>query len=202
MDDLDYFVEWGEKAWHDFVKRSVNDYIGTGLDGMNVLEVGARCGKMACFFSLLGATVTAIDKNSCFLTIAEKEAEKWKVKDRITFAYAYGADSLGGLPDGRFDVLFTKSVLYSIRIQDFGPFLEKLLPKLRSGAKLVLIENMEGNLLYKLARPILYAARIRKWKSTSFFTEDHINTMQKYFKVERIERTSYPPVCCIWARKT
>ncbi len=63
LQHLDYFVEWGGRAWQRPMEQAFQDFIGKDLHDQQVLEIGTRYGKMACLFALLGAKVIGLDMN-------------------------------------------------------------------------------------------------------------------------------------------
>ena len=134
--DLDYFVEWRPWLW----RRPVIDalrFLGD-LRGKRVLEVGGRGARMASLFALSGAQVTMLERN--MPTEAPAEVEKWGVADRVRMIPTSGG--FEAVQGERFDVLFAKSVLWSI--EDLGGFLDGLVPLLAPGGKVAFVENYRG----------------------------------------------------------
>jgi len=137
--DLDYFIEWRPWLWRRPVREALR-FLGD-LDGKRVLEVGGRQARMASLFALHGARVTMLERR--MPPEAQGEIETWGVADRVRLVEtAGGFDEVGG---ERFDVLFTKSVLWSI--EDLGGFLDALVPLLAPGGKVAFVENVRGGAL-------------------------------------------------------
>jgi len=83
---------------------------------------------------------------------APAEVEQWGVADRVRMISTSGGfEEVRG---ERFDVLFTKSVLWSI--EDLGGFLDELVPLLALRGKVAFLENYRGGrLLFSLRRNIV-----------------------------------------------
>ena len=137
---LDYFNEWGGKTWQRLMHHAFEHFLGVNLQGQQVLEIGTRYGKMACLFTLLGAKVIGFDMSRKYLSVAQKEATKWKITQRIVFVLGRGELSI--FKDNSFDVVFSKSVL--VVVPGLARFLEEVRAKLKPGGKIVFLENPKG----------------------------------------------------------
>jgi 2-polyprenyl-3-methyl-5-hydroxy-6-metoxy-1,4-benzoquinol methylase len=114
MANLGYFTEWGGRPWENLVRYALQD-VGD-LHGKRVLEIGPRFGKMSICFALLGAQVVGIETDAAALKRAEQEVKQWNVQANISFFHYDGnIDHCCDLNGSVFDVLFTKSVLVTLR---------------------------------------------------------------------------------------
>lgn len=134
--DLRYFVEWRPYLWLKPVQAALA-FLGD-LRGKCVLEIGGRSGRMASLFALLGASVTMLEKGSCDGAIAE--THKWGVASRVRAIVTQGGFS--EVRDQSFDVIFTKSVLWSI--EDLAELLDQVCPLLAEGGQVAFLENARG----------------------------------------------------------
>jgi ubiquinone/menaquinone biosynthesis C-methylase UbiE len=195
LESLDYFVEWGGKAWENLVAYAISEFVGTYLEGQHILDLGTRSGKMACLFALLGGTVTGIDIQQDYLLIAQAEAQKWAVSERTNFI-AYDGN-LDMFPDQTFDLVFTKSVL--VVVPQLESFLQKIAVKLKPRGKVVLVENAKGGGIVHALRAI----RHRRWdyRVANYFTDKELKQICNTFKVEVIRQTRLPPIYLVLGSK-
>jgi len=194
--DLEYFCEWGGKTWEQFVQVALQDFLEYDISEKQILEIGYRYGKMSALFALLGGIVTGVDTDPRNVTVAETEARKWGVSNRIKFM-AYDGN-LNIFSDESFDIIFTKSVL--VLVNKLEAFLNDISKKLKSGGKFVFIENGYGNIIIHLLRHF----RHRKWDdyhTTSFFTDRDLHLIQNIFEVKLLQRKYFPPVYLICGNK-
>jgi 2-polyprenyl-3-methyl-5-hydroxy-6-metoxy-1,4-benzoquinol methylase len=191
--DISYFVEWGQRGWRTLLSTALNEFVGTELQGAKVLEIGARYGRMSCFFALLGAEVWAVDANPDYLRIAAAEAAKWGVQTCTHFDYAHRG-ALSGIQDGFFDLVFTKSVL--VTIPELGGYLGVLSSKLRPGGKVVFLENAYGNSFFHLLRCAKHRT-VAGLRRTRYFGSSELALMRQLFDVHMIRKTLIPPVVLI-----
>lgn len=190
LEDLGYFVEWGGQAWERLTAMALREFIGTRLDGQQILEIGTRYGKMATLFALLGGQVTGIDLREECLAAAEDESRKWGVAERVTFR-AYDGE-LDRFAENSFDLVFTKSVLVVVpRLEEF---LRKIEARLKPGGKVVFLENGRGGRLLHALR----ALKHRSWyKKARYFTDRELDLVRTVFQVKTVRRTRLPPVYLI-----
>lgn len=135
--DADYFVEWRPYLWTRPLLDAL-EFLGD-LRGKHVLEIGGRAGRITSLFAMLGARVTMLEKGET--STARQEVERWKVADRVTLVKTEGGfEPIAGQ---QFDVLFTKSVLWSI--PNLGGFLAAMEPHLAPGGKVAFLENYKGD---------------------------------------------------------
>jgi SAM-dependent methyltransferase len=205
LQELGYFTEWGGKCWESLVRSGVQ-YMGRNgrLDGLKVLEIGTRYGKMALLFSLLGAEVVGIDLSGKALAVAQKNTVQWRqehaadlgVGERATTFLVYDGN-LDLFLDGSFDVVFTKSVL--VVVPELEHFLAQITRKLRPGGRIVFIENARGNALVHRLR----ALRHHKWdyRQAHYFTGRDVKLVKSYFEVEQIRQTHLPPIYLLLGKK-
>ena len=193
--DLSYFTEWGGRTWENLVATAIAELEKSGgLKDQELLEIGARYGKMAVLFSRLGANVTGIDIREEFLDVAREEAIKWNATNVSFITYAGDLDIF---PDESFDIAFTKSVL--VTLPDLEGFLRQLSKKLRPGGRVAFLENARGN-------PLLHALRRfrhRKWdyRKAHYFTEHEIRIIRSIFEVDVVLATHFSPVYLLMGRK-
>lgn len=184
LDALPQFMEWGGKYWLRLVKHAVEDFIGPDLSGRRVLELGSSNGRMAVFFALLGADVTGVDIDGTHFTVGQNEARQRGVAERVHLIEYEG--NLDVLPDGAFDVIFSKSVL--VMVPRLDQFLCKLNIKVATGGKVVFLENARGNRVLHALRPIYYRLRNYPYhKVQQFFSVRELNWMRQAFEIDSIE---------------
>lgn len=198
LQQLGYFTEWGGRSWESLVRTAMQYLAADGrLDGLDLLEIGTRYGKMAQLFAAQGANVTAIDISDKALARAREDADSWFAQHgadlrqppgRLDFL-VYGG-SLDLFADESFDVVFTKSVL--VVVPELEPFLAQIARKLRPGGRVVLIENAKGPSLLHLLR----ALRHRHWdfRRAHYFTRREVKLVQSLFEIETARETMLPPI--------
>jgi SAM-dependent methyltransferase len=165
---------------------------GGGLEAAELLEIGTRYGKLACFFSLMGARVTAVDVRAEPLVAAREEARKWKVQPRFL---EYDGN-LDVFPDCSFDVVFTKSVL--VVVPELEGFLRKISAKLRPGGRIIFLENGKGGCLHVLR---FLRHRSRELSERRYFSEAEVGLVQSVFGSVVVKRKLFPPVYLFMGRK-
>jgi SAM-dependent methyltransferase len=192
--DLSYFVEWGGRPWIDLVTLGLDGYLGGHLDGLRVLDIGARSGRMSSLLALRGADVVGIDVDDTFVPGAEAEARRWGVGDRVRFVVDDG--QLGSVEDASIDVAFTKSVL--VMISDLDAYLGTLAVKLRPGGRFVFIENGRGSIAMRTARRLRHPT----WDLDRFayFTEERLAMVGRALTVARVDACTVPPIYLICGR--
>jgi SAM-dependent methyltransferase len=158
LDYLPYFISWGGEAAVALARAAFNEFLGTDLSGMYVIEIGAGPGKMSSLFGLLGAEVIGLDIELGFAGKATHEARKWGVADRVHFREYNG--SLAVVPDSAFDVVFTKSVLPYI--DDLECFMRELAIKLKPDGRVCFLENPCRNQLDAWIRTLAHTCRGRR----------------------------------------
>jgi SAM-dependent methyltransferase len=152
--DLDYFIEWRAGLWRRPLLWALGDL--DRLQGARVLDYGCRYGKISCLFALLGAEVVGVDVDGAAIDRARHEAQKWNVSSGVTFLH-YGGDA-AELQPRRFDLIFTKSVLYWV--QDLAPLLDRFRDLLADDGRVAFVENWRGSdLMMALRRRLLH----RRW---------------------------------------
>ncbi len=194
---LSYYTEWGGRSWLKLTQIAI-DYLRSngGFEGLEVLDLGTRYGKMAIYFAKLGAKVTGIDTNEKAIETARANAENEGVQD-IDFIH-YDGD-LNILPDNRFDIVFTKSVL--IVVPDLAGFLVNLSKKLRSRGKVVFIENGKGPNIVSLLRRIKHKNKWN-WRKANLFSAAELELMERVFSMELVKKSYMPPIyLCIGEKK-
>jgi SAM-dependent methyltransferase len=148
--DLDYFVHWRQYLWRQPV-RDMLAFLGD-LRGKQLLHIGDFPCRMTSLFAMLGAQVTLVDPQPVELD----ELDKWGVRDEVRIVTTRGG--LVELGDARFDIVVTKSVLWSI--PDIKGFLGQIAEHLRPGGKVAFVENAYGGFIAAWLRRHLRIARL------------------------------------------
>lgn len=195
LQHLDYFMEWGAKTWQQFMVHAFEHFLGTNLQGQQVLEIGTRYGRMACLFALLGAKVIGLDLTRQVLSTAQEEALTLNITQRVLFVQ--GERGLSLFKDNAFDVVFSKSVL--VVIPDLVGFLEEVNAKLKPGGKIVFLENAKGPWYLHILR----AFRHGKWDygKARYFTPQEISIVSSMFTKVVVRKCTFPPVVLIFGHK-
>lgn len=195
LQHLDYFMEWGTKAWQHLMTHAIEHFLGTNLQGQQVLDIGTRYGKMACLFALLGGKVIGLDLSGKALSVARGEATKWDITERVVFVWGEG--NLSIFNNNSFDMVFSKSVL--VVVPDLARFLEEVNAKLKPGGKIVFLENAKGPWFVHILR----AFRHGKWDYTKahYFTPQEVRLVSSIFDEVVVRRRAFPPVVLIMGRK-
>lgn len=195
LQHLDYFMEWGGKAWQHLMKHAIEHFLGSTLQDQRVLDIGTRYGKMACLFALLGGRVMGLDLTEKALSLARREATKMDVSERVEFVCGKGDLSI--FNDNSFDAVFSKSVL--VVVPDLARFLEEINAKLKPGGKIIFLENAKGPWFMHSLR----AFRHRKWDYTKahYFTQQEIKLVSDIFAEVVVRTRAFPPVVLIMGRK-
>lgn len=179
--DLSYFVEWRPYLWARPVSRALR-FLGD-LAGQRVLEIGGRSGRMSSLFALLGAEVTMLEKGST--ERARAEAAKWGVADRIRLI-----STDNGWPQVRgetFDVVFTKSVLWSIA--DLDAFIAQIDRHLAAKGRAVFLENVRGGRFVSWLRDsVVHRGRASWLPEYHGITTEHLDLFRRRFDRIQIRR--------------
>lgn len=181
--DLQYAVEWGGRAWRDLVSAALQQ---VDVADRDVLEIGGRSGRMAAYLAHLGGNVTTIDIDEVIMSSAPIEAARLGV----SVSARVDPGDLSSVPDGSFDVAFTKSVL--VKIPDLDPYMETLARKLRPGGRLVAIENAKGPRLLSPLRQIRHGRP--SLREFTFFDEGHWRIVAGRFEPAYRRHVALPPV--------
>ncbi len=193
---LDYFTEWGGRAWERLVRIGMVEYLGGNFEGKRVLEIGSRYGKMSCLFGLLGARVTGVDIHSEHVDVARAEAEYLGVESNVAFL-KYGGQ-LSELRPRTFDIVFLKSVMFLF--DDLRTFCVELHGLLAEDGRVVFVENGLGGPLLQLARKFRHHGGW-DYSQASFMTSNRIEVLESVFGIDRIVRTRIPPIYLFCGRK-
>lgn len=196
--NLDYFTEWGGSGWENLCRHTVH-HIGN-LKGKTVLEIGPRFGKMSILFAILGARVVGVETNSESIVVAEREAKKWKVQDRVSFFHYNGDLDNVALGEMNFDIIFTKSVLVLLGSK-FLDYLKKLNQRLKPGGECIFLENRYGGPIFSLLRMLRPSSRAF-YKRVDYLTPNHLQLIRQVFPHVEVQKTYFPPVYLIIAKKT
>jgi SAM-dependent methyltransferase len=192
---IDYFTGWGGKGWERLFSFAIHNFLGERLDGQRILDIGTRDGRACCLFALLGGMSTGIDIRHEYLPIAQAEARKWDIEAETEFIIFDG--NLDIFQDETFDVIFTKSVL--VLFVELEEFLLKISAKLKSGGKIVFLENAYGNLIMCALRYVKHP----RWdySKTSYFTQREILALRRIFDIRIVKKSLWPPVYLICGYK-
>lgn len=196
VNQIGYFVDWGGKSWRELIQTAINhNEIKEKLKGASFLDIGCNTGKMAVFFSTLGANVTGIDIHQEHLDKAKEEAKKWNA-DNITFKKYEG--DLDIFPDSSFDIIFVKSVL--VILLDLEGYLKKINAKLKTAGKVIFLENARSNPFIRLLRTLKHLGKYDH-SHVNYFTEKHIKLISSIFELRLVKQKLYPPVYLIIGSK-
>lgn len=190
LHELEAHVEWGGPTWVDQVRRGL-EWLGP-LDGLRILEVGAREGGMSLLFARMGATVVGVDIDEQALSVARDRARSAGITDRARFELRSGAPD--DLPRG-FDLVFTKSVLVLAR--DLAGSAAAIHNVLEPGGRLLAIENARGPFPYHLARMIV--RRSTHPHGARYFTKSRLAELNPWFDLALERWTPVPPTVLIGA---
>lgn len=180
-------VDWGGGTWRRQVERGLA-WLGP-VEGLRVLELGPREGRMATWFAEHGATVEAFDIRPEPLQEARRWAAARGVSERTTFS-TYSGD-LDELPD-HFDVVFTKS---TVVVMDQATAPAGLAGRLVAGGRLLMIENAAGPVPVRLARMV--RRRSRRPFGAAYFGPGSLDPFRQHFMVELERWTQVPPTVVI-----
>ncbi len=175
--------------------HAIEHFLGTTLQGQQVLDIDTRYGKMACLFVLLGGRVIGLDIAEKALSLARRAAIKMDVSERVEFVCGKGDLSI--FNDNSFDVVFSKSVL--VLVPDLACFLEEVNAKLKSGGKIIFLENVKGPWLIHILRAFLH----REWDYTKarYFTPQETRLVSDIFDEVVVKKCAFPPIVLIMGRK-
>lgn len=152
--DVDAFIEWRPWLWREPVVDALGDL--RSLIGKRVLDLGCRYGRMTTLFALCGADAVGVDPYAKGLTRAAEIARQWNVEDRTRFI-AYDGN-LAALGEGPFDLIFTKSVLWSI--PNLAEMLEQIDAALAPDGRIAFVENVRGgSAVMWLRRNVIHRGR-------------------------------------------
>ncbi|MGI9031266.1 MAG: class I SAM-dependent methyltransferase [Ilumatobacteraceae bacterium] len=183
-------VDWGGGTWRRQVERGLA-WLGP-VDGLRVLELGPREGRMATWFAEQGAIVAAYDIRPEPLEEARRWAAGRGVGDRTTFS-TYSGD-LAELPD-HFDVVFTKS---TVVVMDQVAAPVGLAGRLVPGGRLLMVENAAGSVPVRLARMV--RRRSRRPFGAAYFVPGALDPFRQHFELELEHWTPWPPTVVVGAR--
>lgn len=182
--ELDYFIEWRPYLWRRPVHQALK-YLGD-LHGRRVLELGGRSGRMTSLFALRGAQVTMVERAP--LEAAKAEVDKWGLADRVRMIRTQGG--LEDLAGETFDVIFTKSVLWSV--EHLGGLLDIFQTLLAPGGQVAFVENHRGSpALFWVRRNILHRGRFDYENRYFGITPSQIPLFRERFDDLQVRRHRY-----------
>ena len=184
--DVDTFIEWRPWLWREAVLEALGDL--NGLAGKSVLDLGCRYGRMTVFFALCGADAVGVDTYAEGLTRAAEFARQWQVEDRTRFiAYDGNPDALG---EGPFDLIFTKSVLWSI--PNLAEILEQIDSALAPNGRIAFVENVRGGSgVMWLRRNVIHRGRGAYLDRYHGITREQIPLFQRQFDDVMVRRRRF-----------
>lgn len=185
-------VEWGGDTWLAQVERGLA-WLGP-VSGLRIMDLGTRFGGMAVHLARAGATVVGVDVDSEAIEVASQHASSAGVDHRVSFEVRSGAPD--DLPQD-FDVVFTKSVL--VLSHDLDATIRGIAGALRSGGRLLAIENARGPLA-------VHAARIVRRRSlhphgARYFTPRTLRSVENHFDLDLVHWTRVPPTVVLGGQK-
>lgn len=176
--EWNYFVEWRPYLWAKPVRAALS-FLGD-VSGKRVLEIGGYSGRMTALFALLGAEVTMLQLGST--ECARAEVEKWGVAGRVRLLSTDGG--FARVEGETFDVVFTKSVLWSI--PDLGSFIAEIDGHLDSGGKVAFVENSRGGKFVSWLRESVVHRKGCPWAECYYgITKDQLRIFPRHF--DRVE---------------
>jgi protein-L-isoaspartate O-methyltransferase len=137
-------------------ERVVQDIIPTMKSlmppGSRVFEIGYGDGLLTCYLSReLGWHVVGLEVDRKAQQTAERHAREYGLRDRLDFRCGDPGDSYH--QHGKFDAVFSKTVLYHAATpEEYGHWLDRIIPVLRPGGVFVNFETGRGNPLTQFYR--------------------------------------------------
>lgn len=192
MPDVQSAVEWGGDTWAAQVERGLA-WLGP-VAGLRIMDLGTRYGGMAIHLAKAGATVVGVDLDRAALDVAFGRATDAGVADRISFEIRSGAAD--DLP-GDFDVVFAKSV--PVLSPDLDATIRGIANSLRSGGRLLAIENARGPLIVHAARVV--RRRSLRPHGAHYCTPGTVRTVASHFDLDLVRWTRIPPTVAIGGSK-
>ena len=178
-------LEWHAPIWERLVAWGL-DPLGD-LRGKRVLEIGCGHGGLSCLLALCEAEVYATDISFYALERARQLADSIDMTGHV---YLFCADAhFPPTPNGRFDLIITRSVLVTCDRQRIVPWLARLLSP-NDGIGLF-VENMRRDPTRNLQRRIKSKSKRSYWSHLPF---SEIDIFRRHFRdVEtRFAGLSYP----------
>lgn len=186
LERLDYCLEWRPWIWRKPSARLLCPF--ERFRGKRVLEIGARFGKMSCLMASCGATVTGVDIAAKSIGIAESEAAKWGVQDRVRFV-AYDGNGRN-LPEGPFDIVFSKSVLVLIPKEKLPDLLEQIQKRLAPNGTGLFLENANNWFLDRVRRHVVHRGG-KKWNIVYWgFYPENLAILERALGPLRVKRSN------------
>lgn len=176
--DLDYCVEWRPYLWRRPVQQALA-FLGD-VSGKHILEIGGRSGKMSCLFAMQGARVTMLERGS--VDAAQAEAKRWGVGDRVRAVATDG--TMAAIAGQRFDIVFTKSVLWSI--ERLEPVLTAFDDHLAPGGRIAFVENNRGGKLLQWLRWHVAHRKTRYQHVYHGIRPDQLDLFRRHFDTVKV----------------
>ncbi len=154
--DLRECIEWRPWLWTRPVEWVLEDR--SRFQGKRVLDLGCRYGRMSCYFASLGAVVDGVDIAEESLQKARQLAGDLGLAEKINF-WRYSGD-VQELPQGKYDFIFTKSVL--VVMGKLESSLQGIARALKPDGEYLAVENLQGGAALRLLRAKIVH---RRWKN-------------------------------------
>jgi SAM-dependent methyltransferase len=158
--DLRECIEWRSWLWTKPVEWVLDDR--SRFRGKRLLDLGCRYGKMSCYFASLGALVDGVDIEEGSLQKARELAGELGLAEQVNF-WRYNGNALE-LPKGKYDFVFTKSVLVVMGTLENS--LQGIAQALKHDGEYLAVENLAGGRLLALVRAKIVHRRWRNFDKT------------------------------------
>lgn len=148
LNECYYAAEWRPRLWGKVIYDTFSRLGWENLKGKDVLEIGFGRGRMAVLFAKYGCNYLGYDIVPSQKEEAEVTADAAGVKNLVKFEIGDFFEL-----NGEYDLVFTKSVLFSIKDEEtYLIWLRKINDLLNPNGKFVAIENGRGIALNQLWR--------------------------------------------------
>lgn len=160
--NLEQTCEWRPRLWAPVIGSAIERFGPDRIAGKSILEIGFGTGRYAVLWAQLGANVTGIEhKNPENCVRASALAERLGVADRCRFIVGDFFQI-----EEQFDVVITKSVLFSIpTLALYERWISKFASLLKSDGEALVVENGSGTRFVHFYRKYLH-----RWRSYA----DHV----------------------------
>lgn len=177
IERLDYCLEWRPWLWHRPAAELLCPF--ERLQGKRVMEFGCGNGRMSCLLAAAGAQVVGVETNMYATRRAQAESAAWGLEGRVRFETYDGVPA--HLPEGDFDVIFSKSALVMVRKVFLKGVLVELQSRLTPGGVGLFLENGNNRLLHALRRHVFHRRDLGIGTPNWGFCPDQIETIGRVF---------------------
>lgn len=148
-------AEWRTHSWAPVIRDAMNALGPETVAGKSVLEIGFGTGHYAALWAKLGANVEAIEK----YVDEDRRAERYLGQQGVRHLVELSVGDFFDLT-GRYDIIATKGVLFSIEDLDtYAAWLNQFAKLLAPGGRILVIENGSGNGVIRGYRKYLHKHR-------------------------------------------